>query len=207
MPVWRVGHHSAPCDFPPRHLYAWVNRFDDPQKEYRTLYCADEKKTCLREVLADFRPDPKAISEFRRLFGSGGDEEQTFGRITMEWRRQNVLAQADIEELSGVIVDVENASVRSSLERRLADLLATEGVQLLDIKELRSRKRHVTKRISRTLFDDGHAGIEFRSHLDGLPCFALFEFRARLNQLDTAISLIEDVPELVAVCKEFRLTL
>lgn len=207
MPVWRLGHRLAPCDFPPKRFYAWTNRFDDPSHEYRTLYCADKKETCLREVLADLRPDIKAISEFRRLFGSGGEEDESFGKVTKGWRRQNVLAQARIEALSGTVVDVENPSVRKSLERRLAEFLKKEGVRHFNPKELRSKKRHVTKCISRALFDDGYAGIKFHSHLDSLPCYALFEFRARLNQLGETIPLHENVPELVAVCKEFSLTL
>lgn len=207
MLVWRLGYRLAPCDFPPRLLYAWTNRFDDPSHEYRTLYCADKKETCLREVLADLRPNTKAISEFRGLFGSGGEEDESFGKVTKGWRRQNVLARAGIETLSGTVVDVENPSVRKSLERRLAEFLKKEGVRHLNPRELRSKKRHVTKRISRAVFDAGHAGIKFHSHLDSLPCYALFEFRAQLNQMGEMISLQENVPELVAVCKEFNLTL
>lgn len=205
MSVWRVGHYGAPCDFPPKHLYAWSNRFDDPNREYRTIYCADDKRTCLREVLADFHPDTKALLEYRKLFGSGGEEEQSVGRVPMEWRRRKAMAEAEIKISSGTVVDVEAASIRKSLENRLADLLMKEGIRHLNMGELRSKKRHVTKRISRTLFDDGHAGIKFHSHLDGLPCHALFEFRAQLNQLGKAVSLAEDISEFILVCKEFSL--
>lgn len=205
MSVWRVGHYGAPCDLPLKHLYAWSNRFDDPNREYRTIYCADDKRTCLREVLADFRPATKALSEYRKLFGSGSQEERSVGKVPMEWRRRKALAEAEIRISSGTVVDIEAASIRKHLENRLADLLAKEGIRHLDAGELRSRKRHVTKRISRTLFDGGHAGIKFHSHLDGLPCYALFEFRAQLNQLGKAVSLAEDMLELVIVCKEFGL--
>jgi len=48
---WRVGYHHAPLDFVPRELYSWEHRFDDPEHEYRTIYCAEMKLTALREVL------------------------------------------------------------------------------------------------------------------------------------------------------------
>jgi hypothetical protein len=50
-------------------LCGWNHRFDDPRREYRTIYAADKKETCLREVLADLRPDKKAVAEFKKLFG------------------------------------------------------------------------------------------------------------------------------------------
>lgn len=84
MPVWRLGYFEAPCDFPPHHLYAWTHRFDDPRREYRTIYCADEKQTCLREVLADLWPNRVALSEYERLFGPGGPELESVGTLPME---------------------------------------------------------------------------------------------------------------------------
>lgn len=208
MFVWRVGYYSAPCDFPPSNRpYAWTNRFDDPNKQYRTLYCADEKKTCLREVLADFRPNTKAILEFIQFFKPTMEEKRVFGKVTMGWRREHVLAQANMKISSGKIVDVEDTSVLKKLEYQMADFLARESIKHIDIKELRSKRRNVTQQISRALFDSGYDVIKFYSHLDRLPCYALFEFRAKLNQIGKAISLAVDFPELIVVCKELDLVL
>ena len=205
MPVWRVGHCLGPCDFPPTtQRYAWSNRFDDPEHEYRTLYCADEKKTCLREVLADMRPNTKAIAEFKNVFGPG---ERLSNRLPAQWREKNVLAHAEMEILSGDLAEIESMAIRRSLENRLAKFLHAEGVKRLNIHELRGKNRHITQRLSRELFDEGRAGIKFNSHLDKEVCYALFEFRANLHQLGKAIALTDDIPELAAVCNEFGLTL
>lgn len=207
MRVWRLGYYEAPCEFPPHHLYAWIHRFDDPKREYRTIYCADDKRTCLREVLADLRPNKTALSEYEKFFGSDGPELDAIGKVHMEWRQKHVLAQAEIEIQVGVLVDVESTDVRRDLEGRLAAFLRKEGVQHLDIQQLRGKNRHVTWQISRTLYDDQQAGIKFRSHLDTNACYALFEFRAKLNQLGGAIELTSNIPDLVAVCDEFGLRL
>lgn len=207
MPVWRLGYQEAPCEFPPHHLYAWTHRFDDPRREYRTLYCADDKRTCLREVLADLRPKITALSEYEKLFGSGGPELNAVGTVHREWRRKHVLVQAEIEIQAGALVDVESADVREHLEGRLSTFLRKESVGRLDIRRLRGKNRRITGRISRTLYDDGQAGLKFRSHLDACACYVLFEFRAGLYQIGGAIALSNDNPDLLAVCAEFGLRL
>ena len=70
MAVWRVGYYASPCEFTPLHLCGWNHRYDDPKREYRTIYAADEKTTCLREVLADLRQNKKALADFEKTFGA-----------------------------------------------------------------------------------------------------------------------------------------
>lgn len=207
MSVWRVGRRSAPCDFTPNHIYAWTHRFDDSERRYRTLYCADHKETCLREVLADLRPKKSAVTDFETVFGPDPSVTEAVGVVTRKWRVENVLARARMKLLSGGLADVESPAVCKELEERLSDFLKTEGISRLNVKELRSRKRHVTQRISRALFDQGEAGVKFRSHLDAQPCYALFETRAELVQLGNALPLTDDLSELKTVCKEFSLRL
>jgi hypothetical protein len=66
--LWRVGHRSDPLAFTPLDLYEWNHRFDDARRRFRTLYCAEDTKTSLREVLAEFRPNAGAIWEFLDAF-------------------------------------------------------------------------------------------------------------------------------------------
>jgi hypothetical protein len=75
--LWRVGYHLDPLGFTPHELYGFNHRFDDIQRRFRTLYFAELPETCLREVLADFRPnlaaqrhieryEPEAAQDFAR---------------------------------------------------------------------------------------------------------------------------------------------
>lgn len=198
MAVWRVGHFKSPCDFTPDHLCAWNHRFDDPLREYRTIYAADKKETCLREVLADLRPNKKALADFNKTFGADPATTDA-GKVTRAWRRKHVLAQADIDISSGTMAKIETTAVRTDLSRRLK--------QQLDVETIRGGDRDLTRSISRELYNDGHCGIEFRSRLDKAPCHALFEGRARLEQVGKAVSLADDAAELIAVCQEYNLTL
>lgn len=206
MSVWRVGFYLAPCDFTPRHLCGWNHRFDDPKREYRTIYAADEKKTCLREVLADLRPDKKALADFKNLFGDD-PALASVGKVTAIWRKKHVLTGARIEVESGKMADIESGPMRTSLSRSLAKELAARGRKRFDAAAIRSQDRSLTRAASRLLYEDGCAGIDFRSRLDKVPCHALFESRARLEQRGAAIPLSGEVSELSAVCAEYGLML
>lgn len=206
MAVWRVGHFASPCEFTPRHLCGWNHRFDDPRREYRTIYAADKKETCLREVLADLKPDKKAVAEFKKLFGDD-ESVQCAGRVTTAWRQKHVLVQAAIDIASGDLADIDSAPVLNALSDRMARELAARKLKRLDAARIRSQDRDLTRAASRLLYDDGHAGIDFRSRLDKVPCHALFEGRARLDQRGAAIPLTGKVAELSAVCAEYGLTL
>jgi hypothetical protein len=204
--VWRVGFAGSPCEFTPRHLCGWNHRFDDPSRGYRTIYAADKKETCLREVLADLRPDKKTIADFKKLFGE--DDALDFaGRVPRAWRKKHALAQADVVTTSGAMAEIESASVLTGLSRRLSRELAARKLKRLDITRLRSQARGLTRAASRLLHDDGHCGIRFRSRLDKIYCHALFEGRAHLRPRGGAISLTGPVPELIAVCADYGLIL
>jgi RES domain len=189
----------------PRGLSSWQHRFDDPRREYRTLYCADRRITCLREVLADLRPSTEALRDFARLFGDR--RAIPAGVVSAEWRRAHVLAPATIAGADGALVDLDDVAVRRKLERRHAALLAAHAMPHLDISQVRSRDRVVTQTISRALFEEGASGIRFRSNLDDGPCAALFEGRARLEPRGKPTPLTEDVEELLQVCDEYGLVL
>lgn len=54
--------------------------------------------------------------------------------------------------------------------------------------------------ITQTIASDAHdrldaAGIRFASRLDGLPCYALFEGRARLDRDGENVALTDPAPE------------
>ena len=154
-------------------------------------------------MLADLRPSTQALRDFARLFGDRGAIPA--GVVSTEWRRAHVLAPATMTLLAGELVDLDDLAVRRRLERRHAALLAAHAMPHLDISQVRSRDRVVTQTISRALFEEGAAGIRFRSNLDDGPCAALFEGRARLDPRGAPTLLTENVEELLQVSGEYGL--
>jgi hypothetical protein len=177
--VYRLGFWDAPLDFTPRDDCSWQHRWDDPDHEHRTLYCARSAVTSLREALASLRPNAKVLAELREHYSPGRVLLQGLGVVSDAWFDMHVLAEATIVS-NGPLVDVDDAGVREDLMRRHAKLLHRLGIRYLDITELRGRQRMITQTIRQTLWDQGAAGIRYRSNLDDGECYALFEGRAAL---------------------------
>lgn len=194
-----MGYFAAPLEFPPHARWLGSGRYDDPLREFRTLYCAPSPLTCLREKLAPFRLSLKMREERRRLGRS------TSTTVTQEWRAGNSLASGRLELLEGGLVALYEPAVRAGLEERLHDLLIGQRISRLDLNEVQGNRRKVTQAIARALFERGEAGILYQSRLDGQVCCALFEGRALLIPEGEATLLSAPVPELEQVCGEFGL--
>jgi hypothetical protein len=207
--VWRIGHHTAPLDYPPREYCAWNHRFDDPQQEYRTLYAAEHAITCMRELLADLRPDAKARADYAQFQARQEDPPEELHRpartVTMEWRESHALARATVVR-DGELWNLADAELREELTDRHATLLNDHGMPYLDITQVTSKNRIVTQTISRDLYERGAAGILFTSNHGG-GCVALMEGRAALVPAGDPIALTENHPDLLRVCSEYNLIL
>lgn len=201
-----MGNTAASLEPAPLHLRGWQNRFDDPKREYGTLYCATERLTCLYEVLADLRPNSRMLVEWAQLYGGAGlGDVRLAGRITWAWRQRSTLTEALVVP-GGAFADLDDVVLRAELEVRHARLLAEHGMQHLDISQVRSKSRIVTQTISRSLYEEGYAGVRFRSNLDDAECFALFEGRARLEATSGELEpLTRDLPELLQTASDFEL--
>jgi hypothetical protein len=191
---WRVGHASDPIGFLPRERCSWNHRFDDPEQRFRTLYCAIEPETALREVLADLRRDTQEVANYLATFGADALADLPAAEITADWRRQNVFVCCHINA-QAEILDLTDPTVRHQMEQRHAALLAAHRMKHLDVTEVTQRRRSMTRVIAADAYDElGCAGIRFPSRLDGLPCFALFEGRASLEAVDDPIPLTDPAP-------------
>ena len=191
----------------PRPLCSWRHRWDDPEREYRTIYCAEAALTCLREVLADLRPNAKAIAELKELFGDDTPALRGVGEVAAEWREAHVLCPAHAvgsHEFCDLDAEVE---LRNELEHELILLLVERELDHLDIAQVRSRDRIVTQAMSRALYERRYGGVRFGSNLDDRPCYALFEGRAELERSGDPLELEPDLEPLRHVCDEFGLRL
>lgn len=178
--MWRVGHVSDPLSPPPRELCSWDGRFDDPRREFRTVYAARKMETALREVLAPLRPSAKVVAELTGLFGAESPAVKALGTVKLSDLASKSMALG-VLSADGDLVDVSDIAVRSGLERRYAHVLAAHDAEHLDVTDISSRQRALTQGLARALYDDSAAGVRYSSNIDGLACVGLFEGRARLD--------------------------
>lgn len=208
--VWRIGHAGSPLDFVPYEYCSWQHRFDDPLREYRTIYGSQHKVTALREVLADLRPEAKVRADFARFQLDQGipvDQLHIPGRaVTDAWRRRHELAPARVIR-NGPLVDLDRPALREALTTRHATLLAQHGMTQLNISEIRSKNRPVAQAIGRDFYMRGTAGMLFRSNLDDRLNVVLMEARGRFVPDGDPLALTANLPELGLVCEEYHLAL
>lgn len=206
-PLWRVGYHASPLEFTPRELYGFSHRFDDIDKRFRTLYVAELDVTCLREVLADFRPNLEARRRHIERYGPAAADDFVTEPVTAKWRRENVLVPARLE-LEGPVVDLIDAGTRQRIEDRHEALLVEHGLEHLDLHEITTDRRAVTQTIAGDLFDRGAAAVRFPSRLDGNACIALFEGRGTARLAGHIVALTDPPPPpLITVTEQWKLDL
>ena len=126
--------------------------------------------------------------------------------MSWKWRQEHALALGTLEH-TGPLIDLDEVRVRRRLERQHAKLLAHFNMDHLYVSEVRSTKRAVTQRIGRSLYEEGAAGILYRSNRDNHQCIALFEGAASLKPTGDVCHMTEDIPELLQVCDENDLVL
>jgi hypothetical protein len=193
--------------YTPHELCSWNHRFDDRERRFRTVYCAEHPETALREVLADLRPNLSARQAFVDAFGVEALGDLPPAPVTARWREEHLLVAARLA-LDGGLVDLTEPEVRAELEDRHAVLLLEHGLEHLDLHEITARRRVVTQTIAADLFDRGGAAVRFPSRLDGLAALALFEGRGELQQIREPVDLTDPSPApLLVVSGEWDLAL
>lgn len=196
--LWRVGHIRDPYGFPPRDVHEWSHRFDDLDRRWRTVYCAWTAETALREVLADLRPNAATIARFLERYGAEAGAELPAAAVTRRWRERNVLAPVRIELADGArVLDLTDVHVCRRLETTHAKLLVEHGMGRLDLHEITTRRRVVTRAIATHAYDDGVGLIRYPSSIDlaATPCYALIEGRAHLSAAGEPVPLTDPPPE------------
>jgi len=197
--LWRVGHIRDPLGFPPRDVHEWSHRFDDLHRRWRTVYCAWTAETALREVLADLRPNAATIARFLERLGPDAAEELPSAAVTRAWRQHNVLVPVRIELLDdATVLDLTDVHVCRRLEALHAQLLVAHGIGRLDLHEITTRRREVTRAIATRAYDEERVGVvRYPSSIDlsAMPCFAVIEGRARLVAAGEPLSLTDPPPQ------------
>jgi hypothetical protein len=202
-----VGFSANPLSFTPLDLYSFNHRFDDIHRRFRTLYCAELPETCLREVLADFRPNLGAIRRHVELYGAEAREDFTPAPVTARWRAQHVLVPVALH-LDGPLIDLTDVPTRQEIEERHIAMLVEHGLEHLDLREITTGRRVITQTIAADLFDRDASAVRFPSRLDGNACVALFEGRGTARVAGDVVALTDPPPEsLTAVTATWRLLL
>jgi hypothetical protein len=200
--LWRIGHEDDPAGFVPLEKTRWVNRWDDPEHEFRTGYAAEDPGTALAEVFQDYRPSVQAQATRGPLYTSKylltsndlypGREHlrALLGPSKWRWR---AIVPVEIHTDARILDLIGND--RGWFEREATDLLRELDIERVTTHVLSDPDRTVTQRLARAAYDRGIAGLRYPSNAGEVPCVALFEGRAGFKDAGDAQSVTPEMSE------------
>lgn len=210
--LWRIGRYPDPFAWTPWE-YVGAGRFDDPLREFRVLYAAEQRLACFIETLAPFRPDLDWLTEVGQLPLDADDVDglRDAGRIPDAWhvtRRVGWLEPTvDLRAL-----DLRSLKTREALRSELAPWLREHGYRDFDMSDALNRDRGLTQHISRWAYVHGYRAIAYTSRFgQEFDCWVLHsagQLTEEATFVPRGIEIIEyDDPDLVEAARLFGLTL
>jgi hypothetical protein len=233
--IYRLARGIDPFA-PPDWEYAkedgtFGNRFDDPtaskgkspEKRFRAIYCATQRRATFGETLARFRVSLSLLAALdaiedeesteEALTGAVDPEDRFRGLISADWRLKRRICHAALDP--GLrFADIGDHDSMQYLRAELAPLAAAYEIGDIDLSALTSQQRPFTQYCARHLYDlaDGlgnplFAGIRYVSRLDSKwECWAIFDDRL-VHSPGFPDNIAPNDPDLLAIARSFKLTI
>ena len=214
---WRVSSWRDPLDPPPPAPPIGTepqdddgHRYDDPDGQWRTLYCATQAEGALGECLGDFKFNSAAVVRIEAYLDGEPDDgfdEDYFRRLTTDdvesfgWKLAHAPATAEV-----AFIAVDHWRTYNAVGPKAVPALLRYGIKRFDRRTLLDERRYVTRTLAGLYRRDATdpmtgellaAGLRFTSRLPpAWECWALWEPLG----LDAASAEIErvtiDTPQL-----------
>lgn len=205
--VWRVTRKENSFKFTSKKYVSWNGRFDDPEEQYRVLYCAKKPETSFREAFQDLRPDFKALNDYvceMEKFGVSKEEslKEYPSKFSHKMLSNLILLRSEI------ISNKKFYNIESyrNIVRMNHEYFECGFITTATLRGDYPKNREITQHLSKKIFLQDFAGITYKSKIDGNDCIALFEKRASLNGKNSFISFLsEGCREMQKVFKEYKL--
>jgi hypothetical protein len=199
--LYRIGRLPDPGAFPPWHVQGH-GRFDDPQREFRVLYAASQRRGAFVETLAQFRPLLAAVARLEAVVGA--DQPLPRGAVPSDWYQRHAVVRLRVTPGQRWL-DLRAPATREVLRAELAATLLTLGFSDLDLGHVLGPAQAVTQAISCWAHQHGYAGLAYTSRLDAkLTLWALFE-GAAFASIGEPDPITPDDPDLAATARLYGL--
>jgi len=179
--LWRCGRPGGILYF--SAITPAVDVLDDAGNRFDVLgagvmYAATTRCGAYMESLQTFRPSNAA----RAAASAAQTGLMIVGGVPADWRTTHAMGEFTLDHPLPFL-DLEHPTTRRALEHELAGDLAALGVKNLDIPDVRSEHRRVTRTIATWAYlahgaasgDLAYSGIRYVSKLDDQECWAIFD--------------------------------
>jgi hypothetical protein len=173
--LYRLGRPPDPLAFP-IFEFTGGERFDDPQRQFRVLYVAEQRIACFVETLARFRPSVELLAAWRAMPEADVPEPPLqVGLIPRDWLADRLMARVLLSPGQRWL-DLRAFETREALRAELVGTLHALGLDDLDVSGVRGSRRPLTQAIARWAYERGYQGIVYSSRFhDAYRCWAVFE--------------------------------
>lgn len=177
--LYRLGWLPDPLAWPPWDQIG-DGRFDDPQREFRVLYAAVQRRGAFIETLARVRPSLEYLAVAKAV--TGGDEPPARPIVPAHWYRRRGIGALRLGAHQRWL-DLRAPATRETLRVEKARTLLDLGLSDLDLAGVIGPTRSLTQGIARWAYEHGYAGLAYWSRFDErLTLWAFFEGARRNDE-------------------------
>lgn len=209
VPVYRISVAGADPFGPPPWERVGGNRYDDPEQDFRIVYCASKRAGAFGESLARYRHSLTLLARLQTV----ADSEESFddataelvaasdeqrGVVPFDWRFTRQLGSTLLDPAL-IFADITEAETLSYLRAAIAPIAVRLHLSDFDLSTVLGPKRGITQACARHIRDlrdaaggSRFAGIRYPSRLNqDWICWAVFEDRLKhtLQNIETPISI------------------
>lgn len=172
------------------------------------IYATPARRACFLETLDAFRPDRALL---QRLLAMGPDAFTPQSGLIPDANFDKLIGHlrlADGQRWLDIRMNAPESALALCREQAIAALLPELGYgKRFKPGDLVGPDRRLTQAIARWAFERGFAGLAYScSHDLRLDCWAIFE-GAAFVRIDPPSSIEPDDPDLIAVARDFELTI
>ncbi|MGA7669674.1 MAG: RES family NAD+ phosphorylase [Nitrolancea sp.] len=193
-PIYRITRLDTDPFEPAPWEYCGSNRFDDPQQEFRVIYCASERSAAFGETLARYR---RSLSLLALLQEVDDDEEsledalrglldpsdERCGVVPADWRFKRQIGTTVLDSTLRFAAISEPESV-AYLRTVLAPAATMLSLADVDLGTIFSSNRGITQQCARHIYE--------LHNEHGTPLFAGICYPSRINQYWTCWAIFHD---------------
>ena len=171
------------------------HRWDDPQREFRSLYTASSLLGAFIETLQDLRPNLAFLAELANLELEPGDELPSYRELDASYFDNLYACEIIVETQQAPFADVLDMALITATRDHFADLATRLAMRAIDASSMLGADREFTQAVAREIWLAGYAGITAPSVL-GYPHtnWTAFEAGLETGVFRVELTLVRAVP-------------
>ncbi len=135
------------------------HRWDDPERQFRSLYMASSLVGAFIETLQDLRPNLAFLSGLRHIALEPGEVLPSYEELDPSYFDNRFACDIAVRTQSVPFVNVAHVEVISIARDALASLAAELGIGSIDAAAMLGSARELTQAVARMVWLAGYAGV------------------------------------------------